>query len=67
MFLAYEKTKKRSQLRSSVTFSIGKMKADKTRFRSLIDWIQPIKLRKREFDRLEKIQQFYQLTVHHAY
>ena len=30
-------------------------------FRSLIAWIQPIKLRKkREFDRLEKIWQFYQ-------
>ena len=48
------------------------MKADKTaefffnlsnfRFRSLIGWIQTIKLRKREFDRQEKIQQFYQLT-----
>ena len=25
-----------------------------SRFRSLIAWIQPIKLRKREFDRLEK-------------
>jgi len=31
-------------------------------FRSLIAWIQPTKLRKREFDRLEKIQQSYQLT-----
>ena len=29
---------------------------------NLIGWIQAIKLRKREFDRLEKIQQFYQLT-----
>ena len=29
-------------------------------FRSLIAWIQPIKLRKREFGRLEKIRQFYQ-------
>ena len=48
------------------------MKADKTakffsnlsnsRFRSLIGWIQAIKLRKREFDRLEKIQHSYQLT-----
>ena len=28
--------------------------------RSLIGWIQDIKLRKREFDRLEKIWQFYQ-------
>ena len=33
-----------------------------SRFRSLIGWIQLIKLRKREFDRLEKIQQSYQLT-----
>ena len=30
-----------------------------SRFRNLIAWIQPIKLHKREFDRLEKIQQFY--------
>ena len=30
-----------------------------SRFRSLIDWIQPIRLRKREFDRLEKSRQFY--------
>ena len=29
LFLGCEKTKKRSQLRSSVEFSIGKMKADK--------------------------------------
>ena len=33
-----------------------------SRFRSLMAWIQAIKLRKREFNRLEKIQQFYQLT-----
>ena len=33
-----------------------------SRFRSLIGWIQAIKLRKREFDRLEKIQQSYQIT-----
>ena len=32
-----------------------------SRFRSLIGWIQAITLRKREFDRLEKIQQSYQL------
>ena len=29
-------------------------------FEVLIGWIQAIKLRKREFDRLEKIWQFYQ-------
>ena len=29
-------------------------------FRSLIGWIQAIKLRKRELDSLEKIWQFYQ-------
>ena len=50
--------------------STGKMKADKTTksfptyrilaFRTLIGWSQAIKLRKREFDRLEKIWQFYQ-------
>ena len=48
--------------------SIGKVETDKivefsnlsnSRFRSLIGWIQAIKLRKREFDRLEKIQHIY--------
>ena len=39
---------------------LGFSNLSNSRFRSLIAWIQPMKLRKREFDRLEKIRQFYQ-------
>ena len=42
------------------SFPNGFSNLSNSRFRSLIGWIQAIKLRKREFDRLEKIWQFYQ-------
>ena len=44
------------------SFPNGFSNLSNSRFRSLIGWIQAIKLRKREFDRLEKIQPSYQLT-----
>ena len=45
------------------SFPNGFSNLSNSRFRSLIGWIQAIKLRKREFDRLEKIQHFYQLHL----
>ena len=41
------------------SFPNGFSNLSNSRFRSLIGWIQAIKLRKREFDRLEKTRRFY--------
>ena len=57
-----QRVRQDSGLMNLFSFPNGFSNLSNSRFRSLIGWIQAIKLRKREFDRLEKIQQSYQLT-----